>query len=185
MYLFHMHCCTLCPQVVLDVSGSNAVPPPDVDLDALNAPPPRNTTLIHLKDLVQALPSPSPTPLGYIDDDEEEEEKLFVSQRNASSTMDLLPTKPIVLYIWREHVKHNARVFKMIPAVSDLNEQCHITRGNDGGHFGLHEHRGISSLHFVDPVKHKAIYELQVTCEAIQKTKDDEAFTFTLELHIV
>ena len=176
----------------MDVSGSNGVPPPGVDLDVINHQ--SNVTLIHLKD---RLHTPTPTPLGYIDDEEDAEMdndldlddlKVTASDKNASSTMDLVPTKPVVLYIWREYVAKHARVFKMVPAVDTLrnNERCHIASGNQEGHFGLHERRGMSSLHFTHPIKHKAIYELTIECEPIDKRKEDiEAFSFTLQLHIV
>lgn len=162
--------------VLVDVSGPHRAPPP-------NQPTQLNTSLpvIHIERAPVEADFDKPTPLPPKQSDQ------------AHVTADLMPNRPIVLYISRNDTGPDAPVLKLLPSLQALNdnELYTITRGNEDSLFSLHDRKGVASLKFTRTMQEATVRLLSIQCMPIhdgtQLTSHIKLspFSIELELHIL
>lgn len=75
----------------------------------------------------------------------------------------------IVLRLKHRLTRPKVRIFKVLPALTALkhNVRYTIARGNENGTFSMHEHHGISSLHFTYKLEKPAEFYLEIECQPL------------------
>jgi len=162
--------------VLIDVSGPNRLPPPDQpanfnsSLQVIHIErPPVNRNL--------DTPTPSPPP----------EEKRKVTE-------DLMPNRPIALYIDCNMTGPGARVMMVRPSLHALNnnERYTIESGNEDSLFTIDNTKGMASLSFTRKLPHPTVRKLTLTCVPIKDEGKSLTsnikllpFSIILDLHIL
>ena len=196
--------------VILDVRGPHSLETPSNGEGLLNESI-ENITVIHVSEVVDKAHShvykthhTKPTLSPLLEGDEKEEEKketlkesklmTATSHKNATRTMDFLPEKPLVLYLWREQTAHKARVMQVLPSLNALknNEVCHISHGNHEHLFKVKDKQGMNSLYFTKKIDRKSTHKLRLVCKPLHNEGQEighglklEKFTIQLQIHIL
>ncbi|ESO94529.1 hypothetical protein LOTGIDRAFT_232356 [Lottia gigantea] len=98
---------------------------------------------------------------------------------------------PLELIIDRKQTRPKARVLKVLPSLTALNNNVRykIIKGNVDGLFSMHKKKGISSLHFTRRLHKSTVFNLDILCSPIISDLDiDETFvhlqSFVIHLKI-
>ena len=176
------------PLVVVDVGGPHSKP----INDAMGSKNVTKSSVNKTVSVVKFMPTVHPTFLPEVDNEEEDIENVVPAEKE---TNELLPERPIILYIGRGHTGPKARVMKVLPALVALKhkEKYSIINGNSDGLFTLNEHHGVASLKFTRKVQKRMTYKLEILCEPLQKdilTEEHhklnlEPFAIHMEVHIL
>ncbi len=177
---------------MVDVGGPHSLIPPNNNVPLKEESLPENATQSKVK-VVKFAPTVQPT----FSPDTEDEERLedLVTSAQAQETAQLLPERPIVLYVSRDHTGPNARVVKVLPALAALkhNEKYSIIHGNSDALFTLNENNGIASLKFTRKVERRETHKLDILCEPVGRDPRIESYMqvkleqliLHLEIHIL
>ena len=176
--------------VVVDVSGPHSVRKPVAENGS------KNKTRGSIGETVEVsvfkfTPTVQPTFLPETED-VDDIDKLVIGEKESD---ELIPEKPIVLYISRDHTGPNARVMKVLPALAALkhNEKYSIINGNSDELFTLNERHGVASLKFTRKVQSRMTYKLEILCEPVHQDSlveechrlNLEHFVINMEIHVL
>ena len=93
----------------------------------------------------------------------------------------------IVLRLKHKQTRPKVRIIKVLPALAALkhNTRYTIVSGNRGDAFAMHEHHGISSLHFTHKLTHPDEFHLEIRCEPIVSDVDVEGRPVHLDFYTI
>ena len=163
---------------MIDVNGPHSELPA-TDANASQSVRKGSANITEEVSVIKFTPTVHPTFLPEIDDDNIE--NVVIGEKQ---TDELLPERPIVLYINRDHTGPNVRVMKVLPALVALkhNEKYSIINGNSDGLFKLNEQHGVASLKFTRKWEKRMTYKLEILCEPLhQDLPIEELNKFKLE----
>ena len=156
-----------------------------------------NHTILHIKEMMvvaEGRPTPTTAPRDLTAWDTDQEEDLAWGGGGGGRSPELMPTEPIVLYLWREHTAAGRKVLKVLPSLNALkhNQVCRIVAGNDQGLFQMSDNRDMSSLQYTTKLERKAVHELTLTCHPIHNWVKGTGsgvtlptIDMTLQLHVL
>ena len=176
--------------VVVDVSGPHSVHKTVTENDSKNKTRGSIGETVKVS-VLKFTPTVQPTYLPETDDIDDID-NLVIGEKESD---ELLPEKPIVLYINRNHTGPNARVMKVLPALAALkyNEKYSIIDGNSDELFSLNEPLGVASLKFARKVQKRTTYKLEILCEPVHQDLlieeyhrlNLEHFVINVEIHVL